>query len=195
MFAFENRFTRQLGIAHRKFSKMKKNQLGDNRAAFWRDNWRGTKSSESNCFSKTHKLQSLPRVIVVKDPVCSVLDCYGFWNECRFSCWTSRPNSSKNVSLRDIHRCVKENGCLQVLKGSHKMGRIGHALTGEQAGADLNRVEMAKTLFELVHVELDPGDVLFFHCNLLHTRYLWRQFTRGKPQKKSIFVLPLTTKK
>lgn len=67
--------------------------------------------------------------------------------------------------------CVKENGCLQVLKGSHRLGRIDHGLKGKQAGADKDRLEMAKRAFPLVHVEMEPGDVLFFHCNLLHTRY------------------------
>ena len=58
----------------------------------------------------------------------------------------------------------------QVLRGSHKMGRIDHVLTGSQAGADRERLELAKKEFELVHVEMEPGDVLFFDCNLLHTR-------------------------
>ena len=38
-----------------------------------------------------------------------------------------------------------------------------------QRGADLDRVNMAKEQLELVYVELQPGDVVFFHCNLLHT--------------------------
>src|SRR5215212_2919248 len=67
-----------------------------------------------------------------------------------------------------VDPCRKENGCLQVLKRSHEAGRINHVLTGDQAGADRERVdELAKRL-ELVHVEMDPGDVLFFHPNLLH---------------------------
>ncbi len=61
-----------------------------------------------------------------------------------------------------------ENGCLQVLKGSHKLGRINHVLTGDQAGADLNRVEEIKKRLELVYVELERGDAVFFHGNLLH---------------------------
>jgi hypothetical protein len=45
---------------------------------------------------------------------------------------------------------------------------VGHVLTGDQAGADPARVaEIAKRL-PLVHVELEPGDALFFHPNLLH---------------------------
>ena len=38
----------------------------------------------------------------------------------------------------------EENGCMQVLKGSHKLGRINHVLSGDQAGADMERVEEAK---------------------------------------------------
>lgn len=63
---------------------------------------------------------------------------------------------------------TRENGCLQVLKGSHLMGRIEHHLTGEQAGADMERVTEAEKVLELVHVEMEPGDALFFHCNVLH---------------------------
>jgi len=63
---------------------------------------------------------------------------------------------------------TRENGCMQVLRDSHHLERIDHKLTGQQAGADLERVnEVLKTL-ELVYVEMDPGDALFFHCNLLH---------------------------
>ncbi|HEX7844928.1 MAG TPA: phytanoyl-CoA dioxygenase family protein [Chitinophagaceae bacterium] len=62
----------------------------------------------------------------------------------------------------------KENGCLQVLKGSHRMGRIEHGMTGDQKGADLEKVNEAVDRLELVYVELEPGDTLFFHCNLLH---------------------------
>jgi hypothetical protein len=55
-----------------------------------------------------------------------------------------------------------------VLKGSHLAGRLDHILTGDQAGADLERVtELARRL-ELVHVEMEPGDAVFFDANLLH---------------------------
>lgn len=67
-----------------------------------------------------------------------------------------------------VDPATRENGCLQVLKGSHHLGRIEHRLTGEQAGADLERVEEAKKRLELVYCEMQPGDAVFFHCNLLH---------------------------
>jgi ectoine hydroxylase len=62
----------------------------------------------------------------------------------------------------------KQNGCLQVIKGSHELGRIEHGLTGEQAGADKDRVEEVLKRLDLVYVEMEPGDALFFHPNLLH---------------------------
>jgi hypothetical protein len=48
------------------------------------------------------------------------------------------------------------------------MGRVNHILTGEQAGADMERVNEALKRLELVYCEMDPGDALFFHSNLLH---------------------------
>jgi ectoine hydroxylase len=67
-----------------------------------------------------------------------------------------------------VDAATRENGCLQVLSGSHRMGRIDHVLTGDQAGADLERVKEAEKRLPVVYVEMEPGDVLFFHCNLLH---------------------------
>ena len=67
-----------------------------------------------------------------------------------------------------VDPATRQNGCLQVLKGSHQMGRLDHELTGEQAGANMERVEEAQKVLDHVHVEIEPGDGLFFHCNLLH---------------------------
>jgi ectoine hydroxylase-related dioxygenase (phytanoyl-CoA dioxygenase family) len=67
-----------------------------------------------------------------------------------------------------VDPATKENGCMQVLSGSHLMGRVDHVLTGDQAGADMERVREAEKRLPLVYVEMDPGDVLFFHSNLLH---------------------------
>lgn len=48
------------------------------------------------------------------------------------------------------------------------MGRLEHNFTGEQVGADQERVEEAKRRMELIYVKMNPGDTLFFHSNLLH---------------------------
>ena len=68
-----------------------------------------------------------------------------------------------------IDPATKENGCLQVLRGSHKMGRIEHGLFGEQTGADPERVEAARERMELVYCELEAGSAVYFHSNTLHT--------------------------
>jgi hypothetical protein len=67
-----------------------------------------------------------------------------------------------------VDPATRDNGCLQVIRGSHQLGRIDHVLTGEQAGADQERVREVLKRMELVYVEMEPGDTLFFHCNLLH---------------------------
>ena len=87
---------------------------------------------------------------------------YGYWyqNGVLFPLLTS--------AFIAVDPATRENGCLQVLKGSHQLGRIDHVLTGDQAGADLERVAEAQKRLETVYVEMAPGDVLFFHANLLH---------------------------
>lgn len=67
-----------------------------------------------------------------------------------------------------VDAATRENGCLQVIRGSHRLGRIDHVLTGDQAGADMERVNQVLERMELVYVEMEPGDTLFFDCNLLH---------------------------
>jgi len=67
-----------------------------------------------------------------------------------------------------IDPATRENGCLQMVRGSHLLGRIDHVLTGDQAGADPERVAEILKRLELVHVEMAPGDTVFFHSNTLH---------------------------
>jgi ectoine hydroxylase len=87
---------------------------------------------------------------------------YGYWyhNGCLFPYLAS--------CLIAVDRATRKNGCLQVLKGSHLMGRIEHGKTGDQTGADMEMVAAALERLDLVYVEAEPGDALFFHCNLLH---------------------------
>jgi ectoine hydroxylase-related dioxygenase (phytanoyl-CoA dioxygenase family) len=87
---------------------------------------------------------------------------YGYWynNGCLFPWMAS--------CMIAVDRATRENGCLQVLRGSHLMGRVDHGKTGDQTGADMERVDEAMRRLELVHCEMAPGDALFFHCNLLH---------------------------
>jgi ectoine hydroxylase len=87
---------------------------------------------------------------------------YGYWyqNGVLFPLLTS--------AFIAVDPATRENGCLQVIRGSHRLGRIEHILTGDQAGADRERVDQILQRLDLVYVEMDPGDTLFFDCNLLH---------------------------
>jgi ectoine hydroxylase len=67
-----------------------------------------------------------------------------------------------------VDAATKQNGCMKVLKGSHKLGRVDHVLSGEQAGADMDRVREATKRLDLIYCEMQPGDAMFFHANLLH---------------------------
>ena len=87
---------------------------------------------------------------------------YGYW----YQNGVLSPNLCSVMVAVD--KATEENGCMQVLKGSHKLGRINHVLSGDQAGADMERVEEAKKRLELVHAIMEPGDALFFHSNTLH---------------------------
>jgi ectoine hydroxylase len=87
---------------------------------------------------------------------------YGYWyqNAVLFPDLTS--------AFIAVDPATRENGCMQVVRSSHHLGRIDHQLTGEQAGADSKRVEQILKVLPLDYVEMNPGDVLFFHANLLH---------------------------
>lgn len=88
---------------------------------------------------------------------------YGYWYKNGFMF----PDQLISVMVA-LTKATKENGCLQVIKGSHKMGRVNHGFAGEQVGADMTMVANALQTMELVYSELEAGDALFFHPNLLH---------------------------
>lgn len=87
---------------------------------------------------------------------------YGYWynNGCLWPDMAS--------CLIAVDRATRENGCLQVVRGSHLLGRIDHGKVGEQTGADLERVVEITQRLETVYVELEPGSAVLFHGNTLH---------------------------
>ncbi|MFM8734528.1 MAG: phytanoyl-CoA dioxygenase family protein [Pirellulales bacterium] len=87
---------------------------------------------------------------------------YGYW----YNNGVLFPNLV-SVSIA-VDPATRENGCLQVIPRSHELGRIEHILSGEQAGADMERVNAVLERLPLVHCEMAPGDAIFFHANLLH---------------------------
>jgi len=88
---------------------------------------------------------------------------YGYWYKNQFLF----PDQLVSVMIA-LTEANRANGCLQVIRGSHKMGRVNHGFAGEQVGADMVMVENALRTMEHVYVELQPGDALFFHSNILH---------------------------
>ena len=85
---------------------------------------------------------------------------YGYWyyNGCL------RPDMLSCMIALD--RSDRNNGCLQLVKGSHKLGRIDHVpLTEMQNEADPERMKQILAASDIVYGELDPGDALIFHCN------------------------------
>ena len=87
---------------------------------------------------------------------------YGYWYD--YGCLVP----SMLSCLIAVDRATIENGCLQVLAGSHVMGRVNHDRINDQTMANPEHVEAARARFELVYLELEAGDAIFFDCNLLH---------------------------
>ena len=70
---------------------------------------------------------------------------YGYWYN--FGCLY--PDMASCMIAVDP--ATQSNGCLQVLRGSHHLGRIDHLAVGEQTGADPQRVEAIRQRLELVY--------------------------------------------
>lgn len=70
--------------------------------------------------------------------------------------------------ITSLTPATRENGCMQMIRGSHKMGRVEHGFSGEQIGADMEKVNEALKIMPLDYLEMEPGDTAFFHCNTLH---------------------------
>lgn len=87
---------------------------------------------------------------------------YGYWYN--FGCLYPTMGSC----FIAVDRATRANGCLQVIPGSQQFGRIDHGKVGGQTGADAERVAAALERLPLEYVEMEPGDGLFFHGNLLH---------------------------
>ncbi len=88
---------------------------------------------------------------------------YGYWyyNGCL------RPDMLSCMIALDAS--TRENGCLQIVRGSHRLGRIDHTpLTAGQNEVDPARMTHILARHDIAYCELDPGDVLIFHCNAIH---------------------------
>ncbi|XP_062569983.1 L-proline trans-4-hydroxylase-like [Saccostrea cucullata] len=83
-----------------------------------------------------------------------------------------------------LDKCTKENGCVQVLPGSHHVGRIDHVPVAGQTAADPDRVEHLRKKFPLQYIELEPGDAFFMHSNVLH-----KSDHNNSPSRRWLFIM------
>ncbi len=69
-----------------------------------------------------------------------------------------------------LEPATRENGCMQFIPGSHKTEIIEHVLYPDSIHGELPR-EIVKEMLHthgVHHIELDPGDVVFWHSNMWH---------------------------
>jgi len=73
------------------------------------------------------------------------------------------------TAVVSVSPSTRDSGCIQVMKGSHKLGRLEHTQLDGQRGAEAERLVLAQQECEEVYCEVEAGDVLIFHCNTLHS--------------------------
>ncbi len=68
-----------------------------------------------------------------------------------------------------LDKTDRNNGCLQIATGSHRLGRIDHTpLSPTQNEVDPKRMPHILQHCPIEYCELEPGDALIFHCNAIH---------------------------
>lgn len=67
-----------------------------------------------------------------------------------------------------LNPATRENGCLRVVPGSNKLGRLEHRQSGSQLITDPERLSFVLAEMDETYCELEPGDALFFDGNILH---------------------------
>ncbi|MEH6515142.1 MAG: phytanoyl-CoA dioxygenase family protein [Halioglobus sp.] len=69
-----------------------------------------------------------------------------------------------------VDNATRENGCLKIIEGSHKLGRIDpvNFESDGDSGIDPERLTAILERFPERHLELESGDMVIFHANVLH---------------------------
>lgn len=80
-----------------------------------------------------------------------------------------RPADRIVATWTALEPCTRENGCLVAVPGSHKNGLLEHENPDwEYVNFFYVGVKGAGAHPERVHLEMEPGDTVFFHPTLLH---------------------------
>jgi ectoine hydroxylase len=93
---------------------------------------------------------------------------YGYWQDMG----SVRPDLFSAMLFLD--EATSENGCLQVMPGSHRGGRVPHRTDGDTGGGLRQTHIGGAAMRDLCrrHRQLSilaaPGDLLLFDCNLVH---------------------------
>lgn len=77
------------------------------------------------------------------------------------------PDKATDFSIA-ITENTKENGCLQVIEKSHLLGRIDRVDIGNTVQCDPKHIERALHDLKIVDCEMEAGDLVFFHPNMVH---------------------------
>ena len=68
-----------------------------------------------------------------------------------------------------ITPCNRENGCLQIVPGSHLLGPLPHTPQGADSGIEEKTWnQILNKGYSPIELELNPGDGIFFHGNSIH---------------------------
>lgn len=83
--------------------------------------------------------------------------------------WPVFPHTNENLLAISVpmNASRRENGCLKVLPGTHKLGPRSH-WDGDAFVLNCNKSLTVDELDTAVHVEADPGDLVVHHGLLVH---------------------------
>ena len=80
-----------------------------------------------------------------------------------------RPADAIVATWTALDPCTRENGCLSVLPGTHKGELLPHQnMEWEYVNFGYFGAARVDSLEQRVHLEMHPGDTVFFHPLLLH---------------------------
>jgi ectoine hydroxylase len=78
------------------------------------------------------------------------------------------PSPNVIIAFLALSPATQENGCLQMIKGSHRLGRLDHDMTKKQPSADPTSMSDILLRLPVEYITLVPGDAVFYHANTLH---------------------------